>query len=110
MTILHKVRMSAKRTTDKGQRTKDKGEIMMVLTYAILLLALPTPAGDGAGAFELVDVEAVEGRPVIVYRPIELGSRPVRPLQWDEPPPEGVRFGLATAGPSPETALALAWK
>ena len=81
----------------------------MMLGFLLLLFALaPGPAQTQAG-FQLLDVESVEGRSVVAYRPIELGPKPVRPLKRDEALPPGTVFGLATVGASPESALGVAW-
>ena len=45
----------------------------MMLGFLLVLFALaPGPAQTQAG-FQLLDVESVEGRPVVAYRPVELG-------------------------------------
>ena len=73
-----------------------------------LFALAPGPDQTQAG-FQLLDVESVEGRSVVAYRPVELGPKPVRPLKWDEALPPGTVFGLATVGASPESALGVAW-
>lgn len=79
---------------------------MMIL--ASLVMIGPLVMDDGS-AFRFRDEAEVDGRPVVVFRPIDLVDEPSRPLRWDEPMPEGTRFGLARVGRSPEAALAVAW-
>ena len=59
---------------------------------------------------EFHDVEAVDGHPIVRFRPVELGPSPVRPLKWEGTPPRDVRYGLATVGVTLESALAVAWE
>ena len=73
------------------------------------LLALTAGPDQTQVGFRLLDVESVEGRSVVVYRPVELGPRPVRPLKFDEALPTTTIFGLATVGSTPDSALAVAW-
>ena len=76
----------------------------------LLWLIVPAVAGQPApSAFELLDVEVVEGRPVNRYRALELGERPVRPIAWEVSAPEGIRHGLIPVGPHTDSALAVAW-
>jgi len=71
-----------------------------------LLVAL---SGTAPPAFEWLDVDTIDGRPVNRYRPLELGERPVRPVGWDETPPGGLRYGLVPVGTHTDSSLAFAW-
>lgn len=73
------------------------------------LIALAVAGDPAPSAFVLLDVEAVEGRPLNRYRPLELGQTPVRTVTWEAAPPAGVRHGLALVGPHTDSALAVAW-
>jgi hypothetical protein len=75
----------------------------------VLLTAANSTPEPAPRAFELLDVESVDGRPVNRYRFLELGATPVRPVTWDVAPPPGVQYGLALVGPQTGTALAVAW-
>ncbi len=78
---------------------------MTLLPWLIVLAA----AQSAPQAFELLDVETVEGRSVNRYRALELGETPVRPVTWEVAPPKGVRHGLVPVGPHTDSALAVAW-
>jgi hypothetical protein len=76
----------------------------MILLFSLLMFTGPVPQ-----AFAFVDADVVEGRSVNRYRPLETGDRPVRPVSWEAPPPEGVRFGLVPIGHDPGARPAFAW-
>src|SRR3954463_15097068 len=79
---------------------------MNSLPWLIVLAVAGQPAPQ---AFQLLDVETVEGRTVNRYRALELGETPVRPVSWEVAPPKGVRHGLVPVGPHTDSAPAAAW-
>src|SRR3954462_9986343 len=83
-----------------------RGRPMNFLPWLIVLAVAGQPAPS---AFQLLDVETVEGRPVNRYRALELGETHVRPVTWEVAPPRGVRHGLVPVGPHTDSALAVAW-
>ncbi|MEJ7636742.1 MAG: hypothetical protein WKF75_01830 [Singulisphaera sp.] len=71
---------------------------MTLLPWLFVLTVAVHPAPS---AFALLDVEAVEGRPVNRYRALELGVVPVRPIEWEVSSPEGVSHGLIPSARTP---------
>jgi hypothetical protein len=79
------------------------------MTLLPWLIALAVAGPPAPSAFELLDVETVQGRPLNRYRALELGETPVRPVTWEAAPPLGVRHGLVPVGPHTDSAPAVAW-
>lgn len=73
----------------------------------LLCLACLTATND---PFHFQDVSEVDGRSVLVFRPVEFAEMPLRPVGDQDRFGPSARNGLLPVGTSPETALTIIWE
>src|SRR5262245_51013776 len=80
------------------------------LLIAALALAAPPDADAGfPPRWEFRDATTFAGRPMLTYCPVELATRPPRPLHPDDNPGGGARYGLLPVGNHLDGHRLLVW-
>jgi hypothetical protein len=83
----------------------------MTCFLATLALTLAAPPGETIPrTWEFRDAVSFDGRSLLAYRPIELGTKPPRPLHPADDPGPGAKFGLLPVGNQPESFRLLVWR